>query len=285
MNITSKEIQINEDIRLGGTNPLFLIGGPCVLESEEHALKMAEGIKGICDNLGMPFVFKASFDKANRSSIQSYRGPGLEKGLAILEKIKHTLGIPVLSDIHEAFQAEAASAVLDIIQIPAFLCRQTDLLLQAARTGKPLNIKKGQFLAPWDMGNIIQKIQSVGTTDILLTERGTTFGYNNLVFDPRSIPIMKKLGFPVIIDATHSVQKPGGQGSVSGGDRNLIPYIARAGVSVGADGIFLEIHDAPENALSDGPNSLIINDLKRLLETLLRLRAALHSPSQTEKDS
>lgn len=285
MNIASREIRINEGVRIGGTNPLFLIGGPCVLESEEHALMIAERIKDICDNLGMPFIFKASFDKANRSSLHSYRGPGMEKGLAILERIKRSLGLPVLSDIHEASQAEAASSVLDIIQIPAFLCRQTDLLLQAARTGKPLNIKKGQFLAPWDMGNILQKIQSVGATDILLTERGTSFGYNNLVFDPRSIPIMKKWGFPVVIDATHSVQKPGSQGPVSGGDRDLIPYIARAGVSVGADGIFLEIHNAPEKALSDGPNSLILNDLERLLEMLLRLREALRSPARTEKDS
>jgi 2-dehydro-3-deoxyphosphooctonate aldolase (KDO 8-P synthase) len=275
MNTESREIAISDGLRLGGAHPLFLIGGPCVIESEDHALRMAEKIQAVCAGLAVPFIFKASFDKANRSSIQSYRGPGLIKGLSILEKVKRRVGVPVLSDIHESSQAEAAAAVLDIIQIPALLCRQTDLLLQAAGTGKPLNIKKGQFLAPWDMVNVIEKVQSTGNSGILLTERGTTFGYNNLIFDPRSIPIMKQWGFPVIIDAAHSVQKPGGLGTASGGDSRLISSIARAGVSVGADGLFLEIHDEPEKALSDGPNSLLLKELRKLLAQLLRIRDAL----------
>lgn len=275
MNTENREIAITEGLRLGGANPLFLIGGPCVIENEDHALRMAESIQAVCIDLGVPFIFKASFDKANRSSIQSYRGPGLKKGLSILEKVKKQAGVPVTSDIHEPSQAEAAAEVLDIIQIPAFLCRQTDLLLQAARTGKPLNIKKGQFLAPWDMANVIEKVRSAGNSRILLTERGTTFGYNNLIFDPRSIPLMKQWGFPVIIDASHSVQKPGGLGTASGGDSRLISCIARAGVGVGADGLFLEVHDEPAKALSDGPNSLILKDLNNFLTTLMRIREAL----------
>jgi len=284
MNTTSREILVGDGIRLGD-GPLFLIAGPCVIESEEHAADMAEKILAVCKGLGIPLIFKASFDKANRTSINSYRGPGLEKGLAILSSIKKRLGIPVISDIHEPSQAETAAAVLDVIQIPALLCRQTDLLLAAARTGKTINIKKGQFIAPWDMSHIVEKVQSAGNSSVLLTERGTMFGYNNLVFDPRSIPIMKRLGFPVLIDASHAVQKPGGQGHVSGGDRDLVPAIARAGVAAGADGVFLEIHDAPDKAMSDGRNSLLLNSLRNVCETLCRLRKALEGGDSGEKET
>lgn len=275
MSIVAKEIEISAAIRVGGTNPLFLIGGPCVIESEDHSLHMAKEIKSVCDNLGISFIFKASYDKANRSSIQSYRGPGMEKGLAILNAIRKDLGIPVLSDVHEAAQVRRAAEVLDVIQIPAFLCRQTDLLLEAAQTQKPLNIKKGQFLSPYEVKNVIDKVLSQGNEKILITERGTSFGYNNLVFDIRSIPIMKQYGFPVVIDATHSVQKPGGEGTSSGGDAEFIPHVARAGISVGADGLFLEIHDNPPQALSDGHNSFKLNDLHKFCASLLRLKKAL----------
>jgi len=277
MNTEPKEINIGEKIKIGESLPLFLIGGPCVLESEEHAVSLAKQIKTICDNLGIPYIFKASYDKANRSSISSYRGPGIPAGLQILENIKNTLDIPVLSDVHETVQVEKAAQVLDVLQIPAFLCRQTDLLVAAARTGKPINVKKGQFLAPHDMKNAVDKILSQGNTNILLTERGTSFGYNNLVFDVRSIPIMKSLGFPVVIDASHSVQKPGGEDTYSGGEAEFIPHIAAAGVAAGADGVFLEIHDNPPEALSDGLNSLKLNKLDDILNTLLRIKAAINN--------
>ena len=277
MNTGPKEIKIGEKIKIGASLPLFLIGGPCVIESEEHALSLAKQIRTICGNLEIPYIFKASYDKANRSSISSYRGPGFEAGLQILENIKNTLDIPVLSDVHETVQIERAARVLDVLQIPAFLCRQTDLLVAAARTGKPINIKKGQFLAPHDMKNAVDKVLSQGNTSILLTERGTSFGYNNLVFDIRSIPVMKGLGFPVVIDASHSVQRPGGEGAFSGGEAEFIPHIAAAGVAAGADGVFLEIHDNPPEALSDGLNSLIINKLEHLLKTLLRIKAAVNN--------
>ncbi|MGB8951948.1 MAG: 3-deoxy-8-phosphooctulonate synthase [Candidatus Aminicenantales bacterium] len=271
----SKEIKIYPDVKIGGANPLFLIGGPCVIESEEHALSMAKRIKEICKNLHIPFIFKASFDKANRLSLNSYRGPGLERGLEVLQKIKEKISVPVLSDIHETGQVEKAASVLDVIQIPALLCRQTDLILEAARTQKPLNLKKGQFLSPSDMKNEVDKVLSQGNENILITERGTMFGYNNLVFDIRSIPIMKSWGFPVAIDASHSIQKPGGEGMASGGDGEFIPYVAKAGVSAGADGVFLEIHDNPDKALSDKHNSLIINELEGLLASLLRIKKAI----------
>jgi len=275
MNTGQRELNIGEKIKIGGSLSLFLIGGPCVIESEDHAVFLAKKIKEVCKNLGIPFIFKASYDKANRSSLASYRGPGFPEGLEILENIKKTLDVPVLSDVHETAQIERAAQTLDILQIPAFLCRQTDLLLEAARTGKPINIKKGQFLAPHDMKNIADKIMSQGNTDIILTERGTSFGYNNLVFDIRSIPIMKKLGFPVVIDASHSVQKPGGKGASSGGDAEFIPHVSAAGIAAGANGVFLEIHDDPSKALSDGPNSIDINDLSTLLSALLRLKSAI----------
>jgi 2-dehydro-3-deoxyphosphooctonate aldolase (KDO 8-P synthase) len=277
MNTETKEINIGEKLKIGGSQPLFLIGGPCVLETEDHAVSLATQIKAVCDNLGIPYIFKASYDKANRSSLSSFRGPGFPNGLQVLENIKDTLNIPVLSDVHETSQVAKAAQILDVIQIPAFLCRQTDLLVEAARTRKPVNIKKGPFLAPYDMKNIVDKIINQGNSQILLTERGTTFGYHNLVFDVRSIPIMKKLGFPVVIDASHSVQKPGGEGDYSGGDAEFIPHVSAAGIAAGADGIFLEIHDDPPNALSDGLNSLILNKLEGLLQALMRVKKALQN--------
>jgi 2-dehydro-3-deoxyphosphooctonate aldolase (KDO 8-P synthase) len=275
MPIVPKEIKVNKDMQIGGFNPLFLIAGPCVIESEDHAFFMAAEIKKICQELKIPFIFKSSFDKANRSSIDSYRGPGLKQGLKILNGIKKDLSIPVLSDIHETWQAEKTAEVLDIIQIPAFLCRQSDLITEAARTGKPLNIKKGQFLSPPEMKNVIDKILQQENDDIILTERGTCFGYNNLVFDVRSIPIMKKWGFPVVIDASHAVQKPGGKGQSSGGEAEFIPSIAKAGVSVGADGVFIEVHDSPAKALSDQSNSLNLKELRVILKSLLNIRKAV----------
>ncbi len=276
MNTAKREVEINEKIKIGGDHPLFLIGGPCVLESEEHAIFLAGEIKAICEDLSISYIFKASYDKANRSSLDSYRGPGFQKGLQILDNIKNKLGVPVLSDVHETVQVEKAAQVLDVLQIPAFLCRQTDLLIEAARTKKPLNIKKGQFMAPHDMKNAVQKVLSQGNERIILTERGTSFGYNQLIFDIRSIPIMKELGFPVVIDASHSVQKPAGKGTFSGGEAEFIPQMAAAGIAVGADGLFLEIHDNPSKALSDGLNSLNLTKLTDVLTLVLRLKKALN---------
>lgn len=275
MPTAAKEITVSGKVKIGGSNPLFLIGGPCVIESHGHALFMAQEIKKVCEELEISFIFKASFDKANRSSISSYRGPGLEAGLKTLSSIQQKLGVPVLSDVHETSQVEEAAQILDIIQIPAFLCRQTDLIVEAARTHKPLNIKKGQFLSPYDMKYVIEKVLNQENDQLLLTERGSSFGYNNLVFDIRSIPIMKQWGFPVIIDASHSVQRPGGEGSSSGGNAEFIQEMAKAGISVGADGIFLEIHDNPARALSDKHNSLNLNKLKVMLQTLLRIKKAI----------
>jgi len=275
MPIAAKKIKINSKVKIGGDGKLFLIAGPCVIETAGRTFRLAKEIQSICRDLGIPLIFKASFDKANRSSIKSYRGPGLQKGLEILSAIKAELGVPVLSDIHETWQVEQAAEVLDVIQIPAFLCRQTDLILAAARTGRPVNIKKGQFLSPAEMKNAIEKVESVGNKKAMLTERGTLFGYNNLVFDVRSIPIMKRWGYPVIIDASHSVQKPGGQGTASGGEHEFIPIIAAAGISAGADGVFLEVHDDPRQALSDRYNSLRLNKLERLLTVLVRVKKAI----------
>ena len=274
MPIVPKEILINEKVKIGGTNPFFLIGGPCVIENQDHAFFMAKEIKKICENLQISFIFKASYDKANRSSISSYRGPGAERGLEILRTIKDELLVPVLSDVHETNQIEKAAQILDVIQIPALLSRQTDLIVEASKTQKPINLKKGQFSSPHEMKNAVEKALSQGNEKLIITERGTFFGYNNLVFDIRSIPIMKKWGFPVVIDASHSVQIPGGEGSSSGGEAEFIPYKAKAGVSVGADGVFLEVHDNPSQALSDKYNSLILKDLHNLLASLLRLRQA-----------
>lgn len=275
MPTVAREIEVSKEISIGGFQGFFLIGGPCVIESEEHAFKLAAEIKKICDKANVPYIFKASFDKANRSSVNSYRGPGLEEGLRILKQIKHDLIVPVLSDVHETWQVEKAAEVLNVIQIPAFLCRQTDLLVEAARSKRVVNIKKGQFLSPYDMQNVIDKVLSQGNEDIILTERGTSFGYQNLVFDVRSVPIMKKLGFPVCIDASHSVQKPGASGDSSGGDAEFIPHIAAAGISAGADGVFLEIHDKPHKAKSDAHNSLNLIELDVLLDFLGRIRRAV----------
>lgn len=275
MSIVPREIGITPDLCIGGFQAFFLIAGPCVIESEEHAFTLAGELKQICDTASVPFIFKASYDKANRSSIDSYRGPGLEEGLKILGQIRRELKVPVLSDVHEPSQVERAAEVLDVIQIPAFLCRQTDLLLAAAATGKPINIKKGQFLAPGDMKNAVDKVLSQGNENIILTERGTSFGYNNLVFDVRSVPIMKEWGFPVCVDASHSVQRPGGLGTASGGDAAFIPHVARTAIAVGADGLFLEVHDRPSKALSDSANSLILIDLPDLLATLRKVRRAV----------
>jgi len=275
MPIVSKEIEIAPKVKVGGKGPFFLVAGPCVIESEERSLRLAREIGRTCADLGVPFIFKASFDKANRSSGASFRGPGLEKGLAVLRTVKEEAGVPVLSDVHETCQVEKAAEVLDVIQIPALLCRQTDLLLEVARTMKPVNIKKGQFLSPQEMRNVLDKVLSTGNDKVMLTERGTVFGYNNLVFDVRSIPIMKSWGYPVMIDASHSVQRPGGEGLSSGGEAEFIPHIARAGMAVGADGVFLEVHDNPGAALSDKHNSLNINILRELLAGLGRIREAV----------
>jgi len=275
MPIVSKEIEIAPKVKVGGKGPFFLVAGPCVIESEERSLRLAREIGRTCADLGVPFIFKASFDKANRSSGASFRGPGLEKGLAVLRTVKEEAGVPVLSDVHETCQVEKAAEVLDVIQIPALLCRQTDLLLEVARTMKPVNIKKGQFLSPQEMRNVLDKVLSTGNDKVMLTERGTVFGYNNLVFDVRSIPIMKSWGYPVMIDASHSVQLPGGEGLSSGGEAEFIPHIARAGMAVGADGVFLEVHDNPGAALSDKRNSLNINILRELLAGLGRIREAV----------
>ena len=256
---------------IGGQNPMVLIGGPCVIESEQHAMGIAEKLKRITSDKGVPFIFKASYDKANRSSIQSFRGPGLQEGLKILEKIKTDLDLPILSDIHKEEEVEPAAEVLDILQIPAFLCRQTDLLVKAAHSGKPVNVKKGQFMAPWDMKNVVNKLEESGNKNILLTERGATFGYNNLVVDMRSLVLMRDYGYPVIFDSTHSLQQPGGQGTKSGGQREMIPDLARGAVAVGCDALFMEIHTDPDKALSDGPNMLKLNLLPELLEQLITL--------------
>ncbi|MGD0781328.1 MAG: 3-deoxy-8-phosphooctulonate synthase [Candidatus Aminicenantales bacterium] len=260
---------------LGGPAGLFLIAGPCVLESRRQALFLARSLKALAGRTGTPFIFKASFDKANRSSRDSFRGPGLDKGLEILRAVKDEVGVPVLSDVHETWQVAKAASVLDVLQIPAFLCRQTDLISAAADTGKPVNIKKGQFMSPQEMRNAVDKVLGRGNAGILLTERGTTFGYNNLVVDVRSIPIMKGFGCPVVIDASHSVQKPGGEGLASGGDRVFIPVIARAAVAAGADGVFLEVHENPAAAKSDKHNAFPLDRLEDLWSGLLALKRAL----------
>jgi 2-dehydro-3-deoxyphosphooctonate aldolase (KDO 8-P synthase) len=270
-----KPVKIARGVTAGGRTPLFLIAGPCVIESEEATFSLARRIKAVCGGLKIPFVFKASYDKANRTSARSYRGPGIEKGLAVLKRIKEELSIPVLSDVHETWQVARAAEVLDVIQIPAFLCRQTDLIVEAARTRKPLNLKKGQFLSPQEMENAVEKALKEGNDRILLTERGTFFGYNNLVFDVRSIPLMQRMGFPVVIDASHSVQRPGGRGVASGGEAEFIPLLIRTGVAAGADGLFLDVHENPSKALSDGPNSLILNKLEGVLRSALRVKKAL----------
>ncbi|MEN8257993.1 MAG: 3-deoxy-8-phosphooctulonate synthase [Thermodesulfobacteriota bacterium] len=270
------EVTIAEKIKVGPGNPLVLIGGPCVIESEEVVRETVAGLKEITSRLGIPYVFKASFDKANRTSLSSYRGPGLADGLDLLGRIKEEFDVPVISDIHEPNQAAAAAKVLDIIQIPAFLCRQTDLLVAAAKTGKPLSIKKGQFLSPWDMENAVGKVRDSGNDRIMLTERGIMYGYNNLVVDMRALPVMRGLGCPVIYDATHSVQLPGGAGGSSGGQREFIPPLTRAAVAAGIDGLFMEIHPDPDRALCDGPNSMPLGEVEKLLKKLIQIHEVVH---------
>lgn len=261
--------------RVGGSARLLLIAGPCVIESEAHALKHARRIRDIAARLGMPYIYKSSYDKANRSSMSSFRGLGIDRGLLVLRRVREELGVPVLTDVHTTEEVEKASAAVDVLQIPAFLCRQTDLLLAAGRSGCAVNVKKGQFMAPWEMKNVADKVRSTGNRRVMLTERGTFFGYNTLVNDLRGIPLMKETGCPVIMDATHSVQQPGGRGTSSGGDRRFVPTLAQAGVVAGADGVFMEVHEDPDRAPSDGPNMVPLSKLEPLLERLLALRRAM----------
>lgn len=260
---------------VGSSQPLLLIAGPCALESEDLARRVAGEMQEICVRLGLSYVFKASFDKANRTSLDSYRGPGLDEGLSILSRIREEMQVPVISDVHEVKQVAPAAEVLDIIQIPAFLCRQTDLLVAAAKTDKPVNLKKGQFVSPWDMENGVNKLRGAGGTKTMLVERGASFGYNNLVVDMRSLPVMRGFGCPVIFDATHSVQLPGGSGGSSGGLREFIAPLSRAAVAAGIDGLFMEVHPDPDNALCDGPNSIPLDQIEKLLKQLLRIQEAV----------
>jgi 2-dehydro-3-deoxyphosphooctonate aldolase (KDO 8-P synthase) len=269
---SSRTFQIGK-IRFGENAPLFLIAGPCVIESEAHATSMAEKVGAIASELGIPCIFKASYDKANRSSVASFRGPGLKEGLRILANIKKSTGLPILTDVHEVAHVGPAAEVCDVLQIPAFLCRQTDLLVAVGQSGRVANIKKGQFLSPWDIANAAEKVASTGSEKIILTERGTSFGYQNLVVDMRSFAIMKKTGYPVVFDVTHAVQLPGGEGKSSGGQPEFIEPLARAGVATGVDGVFLEVHDNPAEALSDGTNALPLEKLRPLLVKLQALGA------------
>lgn len=269
-----KTIEV-DGIKIGAKFPPLLIAGPCVIESEASALRHAKELKTIAKRAGFSFIYKSSFDKANRTSVDSYRGPGLKEGLRILKKVKSEFKIPVLSDVHCRSEIKDAAKVLDVIQIPAFLSRQTDLILEAARTGKVLNIKKGQFLAPWDMENVVKKAESAGCKNIILTDRGVSFGYNNLVSDFRAIPIMRQFGYPVVYDATHSVQMPGGLSDKSGGDRKFVPYLALAAFACGADGIFIEVHEDPDRAPSDGPNMVKLSDIEAILKKAILVRKAV----------
>jgi len=255
----------------GLDQPLFLIAGPCVIESEGLALETSAQLKEMTEKLGIPFIYKSSFDKANRSSSQSYRGPGMEEGLRILEKVQRDIGVPVLTDVHEDTPLDEVADVVDVLQTPAFLCRQTNFIQNVARTGKPVNIKKGQFLAPWDMGNVVDKARETGNEQIMVCDRGYTFGYNNLISDMRALSVMRETGCPVVFDATHSVQLPGGQGSSSGGQREFVPVLARAAVAAGISGIFMETHPDPAQALSDGPNAWPLEKMAALLETLMTI--------------
>ncbi len=260
-------------VRIGAGRPFAFIAGPCVIESRDHCLRHAQALQTIADRVGVPFIFKSSFDKANRTSLSSFRGVGLHEGLEVLAAVKRQVGAPVLTDVHEASQVEAIAAVVDVLQTPAFLCRQTDFLLAVARGGKPVNVKKGQFLAPWDMGPVLEKLASTGNEQLMVTERGYAFGYNNLVVDMRSLAVMAQFGYPVIYDAGHSVQLPGGQGTASGGQRQFIRALARAAVAVGVDAVFLEVHEDPDRAQSDGPNSYRLDQVEELLKELKRIDA------------
>ena len=278
--MTVIQTKVTETVVVGDGQPLLLIGGPCVVESEEFTVRMAEEIARVCERLQVSFVFKSSFDKANRTSINSFRGSSMEEGLRILRRVKERVGVPVLTDVHESYQAEPVAEVADVLQIPAFLCRQTDLLTAAARTGRCVNVKKGQFAAPWEMRHVVAKLEAGGARNILLTERGSSFGYNTLVVDFRSLPQMRALGYPVVFDATHSVQMPGGAGDKSGGQREFVPFLARAAAAVGCDAVFMEIHEDPDNAPSDGPNMLPLAQLEATLTEVLAVRAALARPPQ-----
>lgn len=278
---TTREFRI-KNVLVGGRQPLFLIAGPCVIESGTHCYHLAQELKSVCERAGVPLIFKASYDKANRTSVDAFRGPGMGEGLRVLKSIRESLGLPVLTDVHEVSQVGPVAEVADCLQIPAFLCRQTDLLMEAGRSGRPVNIKKGQFLSPWDMRNAVNKIQSAQCQDILLTERGTSFGYNNLVVDMRSFPVMRELGYPVVFDVTHSLQLPGGQGTASGGQSQYIEILARAGVAAGVEGVFMEVHDNPAMALSDGPNALPLERLESLLLELRRVDGAVKGGESTQ---
>jgi 2-dehydro-3-deoxyphosphooctonate aldolase (KDO 8-P synthase) len=269
------KIVVIENLQVGGGLPLAVIAGPCVIESKDSAVKHGAALKAAADRVGVPYIFKSSYDKANRSSLHSFRGPGLEDGLEILAAVKEKIGVPILTDVHEIDQVDRVKQVADILQVPAFLCRQTDFVLAVAKSGKVVNIKKGQFLAPWDMRNVVDKIRSTGNERILLTERGASFGYNNLISDMRSLVVMRELGYPVVFDATHSLQLPGGLGEASGGERKYIPALARSGVAAGIDALFMEVHEDPEHALSDGPNSLPLRDFENLLRVVKRLDATV----------
>lgn len=277
-----KAVQVGNR-QIGGDGRLFVMAGPCVIEDPERVLRIGREMKAICGRLGLPYIFKASFDKANRSSWKSFRGPGLTEGLKILKAVKEELQVPVVSDIHEASQAEPAAEVLDILQIPAFLCRQTDLLQAAARTGKCINVKKGQFMAPSDMKNVAEKISHEGNENIILIERGVSLGYHNLVVDMRSFPIMREFGYPVVFDATHSVQLPGGAGTHSSGQRQFIGNLARAAAGSGIDGVFMEVHDNPEEALCDGPNMLYLTQVEGLLRDMVAIKAISDKSDSTAK--
>ncbi len=268
----TKLIKVN-NVAIGGDGPLAVIAGPCVIESRESALRHAAALKERADRVGVPYIFKSSYDKANRSSVNSFRGLGLDNGLAILAEVKNKIGVPVLTDVHETDQVAAVKQVADILQIPAFLCRQTDFVTAVAKSGKVVNVKKGQFLAPWDMRNVIDKILSAGNEQILVTERGASFGYNNLVSDMRSLVVMREMGYPVVFDATHSLQLPGGLGNASGGDRKYIAALSRAGVATGIDALFMEVHENPDQALSDGPNSLALENFEALIRKVKEIDA------------
>ena len=267
--------KVGNTVTVGSGKPLTLIAGPCVIENRDLVFEVAEAVNAICKKLGVQYIFKASFDKANRTSASTFRGPGVTAGLAVLQEVKDKLGLPVLTDIHESSHVEQVAEVVDVLQIPAFLCRQTDLLMAAAATGKAINVKKGQFLSPQEMSQVAQKLRTAGVENLLLTERGNSFGYNTLVVDFRSLPQLQSFGCPVIFDATHSVQQPGGQGGTSGGQREYVAPLARAAVAVGVDGLFMEIHPNPDKALSDGPNMLPLHRLEPLLKQLLAIRAPL----------
>ncbi|MEW6416851.1 MAG: 3-deoxy-8-phosphooctulonate synthase [Nitrospirota bacterium] len=274
----TKEINI-ANTRLGGNNPLFIIAGPCVIESEEVIFYTAERLKKICERIGLPLLFKSSYDKANRTSISSFRGPGLEKGLKVLSDVRSKFNIPVISDVHSVEEVKPAADILDVLQVPAFLSRQTDLILSASKTGKPVNVKKGQFLAPWDIKNIIEKFTSTGNQNIFITERGTSFGYNNLVVDFRGLSIMRSFGYPVIFDVTHSLQLPGGRGNCSGGQKEFAEPLARAAVAVGVDGLFMEVHPEPDKALCDGPNMIKLDEVEKLLASVKAIDQSVKSLS------